>query len=192
MKYHVSEILSKLGADSREEAAEYWRRYNGMAPRFARVFRAILGGTAMKVAAGTAAIAIAGAGLVAVAVLFTPRDGKSVDAPTLEAVSVEEVGLLSNGTAVVVNLRADSREQWVARFREFTLILADGTEVEGTTFAYWAHDPDSIHRTVVPSGGASVSVGFQLPGEWVEPAAIVPPDGRTRIELPVASRLPTN
>ncbi len=26
VKYHVSEILSKLGADSREEAAEYWRR----------------------------------------------------------------------------------------------------------------------------------------------------------------------
>ncbi len=42
-KWHVSEIMSKLGADSREEAAEYWRRYNGLQPRFARVFRGTLG-----------------------------------------------------------------------------------------------------------------------------------------------------
>ncbi len=163
-----------------------------MAPRFARVFRAIVGGTAMKVATGAAAIGVVGAGLVTLAVLMTPSDAKTADAPTLEAVSVNEVGLLSSGTAVVVNLRADTREQWVARFREFTLILADGTEVEGTTFEYWAHDPDSIHRTVVPSGGASVSVGFVLPGEWVEPTAILLPDGLTRIELPVASRLPAD
>jgi DNA-binding CsgD family transcriptional regulator len=37
-KYHVSEILQKLGVDSREEAAEYWREFNS--PR-ARIGRAI-------------------------------------------------------------------------------------------------------------------------------------------------------
>jgi DNA-binding CsgD family transcriptional regulator/Tol biopolymer transport system component len=54
-KWHVAEILSKLHASSREEAAEYWRRYNGMAPRFARVFRALIASTATHWIAGGAA-----------------------------------------------------------------------------------------------------------------------------------------
>ncbi|MGH2626339.1 MAG: response regulator transcription factor, partial [Anaerolineales bacterium] len=60
-KWHVSEILSKLQADSREEAGEYWRRYNGLAPRFERIFRGIAGAVTTKWAAGTAAVAVAGA-----------------------------------------------------------------------------------------------------------------------------------
>jgi DNA-binding CsgD family transcriptional regulator len=65
-KWHVSEILSKLQAESREEAAEYWRRYNGFAPRFERIFRGITGGIALKWVAGTAAIAVAGAAAAAI------------------------------------------------------------------------------------------------------------------------------
>src|SRR5215207_5316949 len=57
VKYHVSEILSKLGSNSREEAADYWRRYNGWAPRFARVFRAATSGVVLKWTAATAALA---------------------------------------------------------------------------------------------------------------------------------------
>ena len=60
-KWHVSEILSKLQADQREEAADYWRRYNGLAPRFERIFRGIAGGFATKWIAGTAAVLVAGA-----------------------------------------------------------------------------------------------------------------------------------
>jgi DNA-binding CsgD family transcriptional regulator len=60
-KWHVSEILSKLQAESREEAAEYWRRYNGLAPRFGRVFRGIAGWSGMKwaFAGATALCAVA-------------------------------------------------------------------------------------------------------------------------------------
>ena len=61
-KWHVSEVLSKLNAESREEAAEYWRRYNGLAPRFARIFR----GVAPAAVLGWAGAAV---GLVAVAVV---------------------------------------------------------------------------------------------------------------------------
>ena len=48
-KWHVSEILTKLQAESREEAADYWRRYNGVAPRFGRIFRALVPGLSVEV-----------------------------------------------------------------------------------------------------------------------------------------------
>lgn len=64
-KWHVSEILSKLQADQREEAAEYWRRYNGLAPRFGRLFRGAGGTISTKWVAGAAA-----AGVFAVSAVF--------------------------------------------------------------------------------------------------------------------------
>jgi DNA-binding CsgD family transcriptional regulator/heat shock protein HslJ len=36
-KWHMREILSKLGVATREEAAEYWRRYNGWPARLRRI-----------------------------------------------------------------------------------------------------------------------------------------------------------
>jgi DNA-binding CsgD family transcriptional regulator/heat shock protein HslJ len=69
-KWHVSEILDKLDARSREEAADYWRRYNGLAPRFARVFRGIATAAALKwtaAAVAVTAVAVGGIAIVAVA-----------------------------------------------------------------------------------------------------------------------------
>ncbi|MGD9933875.1 MAG: LuxR C-terminal-related transcriptional regulator [Dehalococcoidia bacterium] len=66
-KFHVSEILSKLQVQSREEAAEYWRYRNGLRMRFSRIGGGIFGGADLKwVAAGTAVIA---AGAVAALIL---------------------------------------------------------------------------------------------------------------------------
>jgi len=72
VKYHVSEILSKLGADSREEAAEYWRLHNGMSQRFSRVFRStgLLGSLKWTVGA----VAIGGVALAAGAILLSRGD----------------------------------------------------------------------------------------------------------------------
>ena len=50
-KWHVREILSKLNASSREEAAEYWRHHNGLAPRFGRIFRGLARVSLPKLAA---------------------------------------------------------------------------------------------------------------------------------------------
>ena len=47
-KWHVSEILSKLGVSSREEAAEHWRHRNGLRTRFLRVGRGIPAPTRRK------------------------------------------------------------------------------------------------------------------------------------------------
>lgn len=55
-KWHVSEIITRLGVDSRDEAAEYWRHQNGLRMRFTRILRALFSPAALKVAGGSAAL----------------------------------------------------------------------------------------------------------------------------------------
>ncbi|MEO8707522.1 MAG: helix-turn-helix transcriptional regulator, partial [Lacisediminihabitans sp.] len=78
-KWHVSEIITKLGVDSREEAAAYGRSYNGMRRHLTRAFRSLLPGVApLKFGAAGAAIAAAAiAGVIVVVALQssgTPQD----------------------------------------------------------------------------------------------------------------------
>ena len=75
-KWHVSEILSKLQADSRDEAADYWRRYNGLSPRFARVFRGLTAGIAGKWVAAAGAVVAIGATAVLVAAALNDGSGE--------------------------------------------------------------------------------------------------------------------
>ncbi len=74
-KWHMREILSKLGVDTREEAAEYWRRYNGVAPRFSRLFRGVAGAGAVKwVPGGLVAAAVIGVAFIGVVLAFGDDD----------------------------------------------------------------------------------------------------------------------
>jgi DNA-binding CsgD family transcriptional regulator len=88
-KWHVSEILSKLPVDTREEAADEWRRHNGLAPRLQRVLRAIGTSAWLKWAGGSAAVltAVAAAAIiVALAINQTDDDAAAPDeTPTAEA-----------------------------------------------------------------------------------------------------------
>ena len=90
-KYHLSEILGKLHAESREEAADYWRRYNGLAPRFGRIFRGLTAGPLLKYVAGAGAVGVAAVGVVAVLALRGGPDEPSLPAseasPTSEAIA---------------------------------------------------------------------------------------------------------
>ena len=52
-KWHVSEIITRLGVDSRDEAAEYWRHHNGMRMRFSRVMAGLFSSGALKWSAAT-------------------------------------------------------------------------------------------------------------------------------------------
>ena len=74
-KWHVSEIITKLGVDTREEAAEYWRVHNGLRRRFGRAFRALLPASAWGKAAAAAGVAVVVAGVVVVAVVVTNSGG---------------------------------------------------------------------------------------------------------------------
>jgi DNA-binding CsgD family transcriptional regulator/WD40 repeat protein len=64
-KWHVSEVMTKLGTNSRDEAAEYWRAYNRLPLRFSRLVRGMVAGLALRKLAIGAGVA----GLVAVAAL---------------------------------------------------------------------------------------------------------------------------
>jgi|GEM_PF-1603332 len=56
-KWHVSEIITRLGVDSRDEAAEYWRHHNGLRMRFTRIASGFFSSAALKWSMGTAFVA---------------------------------------------------------------------------------------------------------------------------------------
>ena len=80
-KWHVSEVISRLGVTSREEAAECWREQNRLPSRFSRAVRGLFGAGLLKtVAAGAAAVTLGG-GVVVAAMVYTGGDGDAVQTP---------------------------------------------------------------------------------------------------------------
>lgn len=76
-KWHVSEVLSRLGVSSREEAAERWRAHHTPRARVSRALHALVALPLLKIAAGASAASVVatGAGIAIVAVAQTvPAD----------------------------------------------------------------------------------------------------------------------
>lgn len=73
-KWHVSEIISILGVDTREEAAEYWRQYNGFPARLRRIVVPVFAIPVLKWTAAGAAVAVVAAGAV-IALSLGDNDG---------------------------------------------------------------------------------------------------------------------
>lgn len=84
-KWHVREIITKLGVESREEAAEYWRAHNGLRLRFSRAVRALVPASAwLKVAfASTVGVLVAGVAVATIIALHQP--GEPIRAATSSA-----------------------------------------------------------------------------------------------------------
>ncbi|MEO9255096.1 MAG: helix-turn-helix transcriptional regulator [Tepidiformaceae bacterium] len=59
-KLNVSELLTKLGLDSREELAGYWRWHNRRSARVGRAFRGLLSLPVIKIAGGLGTVALVG------------------------------------------------------------------------------------------------------------------------------------
>ena len=73
-KWHVSEILAKLGANSRDEAADYWRVQNGLRPRLTRRLSWLAAGSALRWAGGAVlGLAVVG-GVVLLAMVLIDDD----------------------------------------------------------------------------------------------------------------------
>jgi len=90
-KWHVSEIISILGVDSREEAADYWREYNGLPARVRRVAAGLFaGGAALRwaAAAGIAALAV----VAGIAALVTLQALGSEETPSATATATSIPG----------------------------------------------------------------------------------------------------
>lgn len=78
-KWHVREIMAELDAPTREDAAEYWRAYNGLPSRFSRFAHGLVGLSFLRGAA-LAGGAIAAVGF-AVAVTFVAFGGDEPSRP---------------------------------------------------------------------------------------------------------------
>lgn len=78
-KWHVREIIGKLGASSREEAAALWRADQRPGVRLTRVFRGLALQTSLKWLAGAAGIAVIGVGIIATFVAV--QDGRGGSTP---------------------------------------------------------------------------------------------------------------
>lgn len=132
-KWHVAEILSKLQATSREEAAEYWRRRNGMVPRFARVFRGLIGSTAaLWIASGAIAGGVV-AGMVLGVAAMREGGGSPVtgSAPPMASSTVQHAtAVLSDGTDAY-----DYKPQLAYIAEDGETWLADATGDARTPFA---------------------------------------------------------
>ena len=106
-KWHVSEIITRLGVDSREEAAEYWRYQNGMRMRFTRIASGFFSSGALKWAAATAFVS--GVVIVSAMVIFALRDtggegvdhaGDGIETPGTTAASPTPIGSVTPAPSV--------------------------------------------------------------------------------------------
>ena len=89
-KWYVSQVIARLDATSREEAAEIWRREHAFPARLRRGFAAMATGAFLRrVAIGVGAATVVGVGLLVVVLAVGDHDDNSagLDAtPTLAAV----------------------------------------------------------------------------------------------------------
>ena len=60
-KWHVSEVISRLGVETREEATEVWREEHALPRRFSNAFHGLIGLGTLKIALGVAAVGTVGA-----------------------------------------------------------------------------------------------------------------------------------
>lgn len=91
-KWHVSEIISKLGVSTREEAADFWVRENRLTIRFGRRFRAVFALGGLRWAVGSAAVgAIVVVGFALLIAAVSEHEGAEANdmAPTAVPTDVE-------------------------------------------------------------------------------------------------------
>jgi DNA-binding CsgD family transcriptional regulator len=97
-KYHVREILGKLGAESREEAVALWTQRQRPLARLTRAFTALAAGGATRwIVAGSVAVTLAVA--FAVGVVLIARVGDHNDSPAQSSSDAPETPVATASTA---------------------------------------------------------------------------------------------
>ncbi|MGH2608484.1 MAG: pentapeptide repeat-containing protein [Tepidiformaceae bacterium] len=94
-KWHVSELITKLGVASREEVADYWRHERAPRRRLTRALRGLFAAPALKLASGGAAVGVAATGVVWVAIAAngggSPIAASVTVTPTLQVAVITPV-----------------------------------------------------------------------------------------------------
>ena len=176
-KWHVSEILSKLNSDSREEAAEYWRRYNGLAPRFARVFRGFVAGGVGKAVTG-GAIAVVAVGVAGVLLLASGDDDELVSPGTPEptpaaaatSIASRDSDLVIVGDDLPYLVKSDGLKGCAGREVEVSWLFQVVTPGEGVEERLF----DLTHVLVDADGRLEAELAplTEFPGTWKGHVAI--------------------
>jgi DNA-binding CsgD family transcriptional regulator len=135
-KWHVSEVISRLGVTSREEAAEYWREQNRLPGRFARAMRGLFGAGLLKTAAAGAAAATLSGGVVVAALVFDGgRDDITQTSPS----------------TIFTEAEARERAPYIAGEYLKQTDIPQTTEVDGHPLS--VDDLPIIELLYVPAGG---------------------------------------
>ena len=182
-KYHVSEVMAKLGVDSREAAAELWKAQESMRARFFRRPRVLVPGSVLLKllgVAGAAVVAVAAASMVILAATRSGDDRKSIS-PVATA-SVTEQAALSSTQTLVAGLIMPTAPQPQPALVEAG--AGDSWRLLVTEAAVRAFRPDE----------AILALGFDLSPPRVD---VLDPDGRivARVETgyqPMARINPAN
>jgi len=182
-KWHVREIISILGVDGREDAAEYWRRQNGLAARFSRLVQALWFlprlGLAKAIVAGVVVLVPVG---VAIAVADA-MNGTGPDAEVAAVVSASPLTLASPTPAPVATLATG--RLCIAG----DLLIGSDERIENGAFVYEARITKPrgcdltgpIEAFVVEDAAA----GFQGARLLTERAGLVAPVGTDRVFVTV-------
>ncbi|MBA4180184.1 MAG: hypothetical protein C0506_06295 [Anaerolinea sp.] len=173
-KWHVREVLGRLGVDSREAAADIWRREHGLARRLVRG-----GGWLLAIGPAKGALAAAGiAASVAVAVaggVYLLDSGQAPSAPAVpEVASPSPNAGASPGSPLVIEVIAIARAGDLAAFKRLMRTfphecsninsdqvpcppgVAEGSQVDAfsassaTRGVVWGEDQESLLDTTVP------------------------------------------
>ena len=102
-KWHVSELLTKLGFSSREELTGYWRWHNRPGARLGRTFRGLFALPAFKIAGAVAGAATL-AGVAVVAWLAVGGTDKQVPQRVPPFELVAQVTVVDNSRTVGTNI----------------------------------------------------------------------------------------
>jgi DNA-binding CsgD family transcriptional regulator len=143
-KWHVSEVISRLGVETREEAAEVWREENSLPRRFTTLMRGLAGLTTLKVVAGSAAASIVAATGIGAFVVIRDSGADAEDPPVVAARQFPNA-IYSGPEAAAVGrqlaMEVIASDPWVAsltfksrKLEPSDLRLSDANFFEDSTF----------------------------------------------------------
>ncbi|MFN0147640.1 MAG: helix-turn-helix transcriptional regulator [Dehalococcoidia bacterium] len=142
VKWHMSEILSKLGVTSRDEAADYWESRNALAGRAGRWVKALFALPAMKWTAGTAAALAVGATGLALWLSMGGPETRQGDEP-IPPFSLTAVLRTAGGVETKVEWKYNDRRHWLIKQSGGDGItdVADGNRHLTGQSTYWSEQP---------------------------------------------------
>lgn len=194
-KWYVSEVISKLGVTSREEAAGRWRGVNSRSARLGRAVKSLLG-VPLAARVATAAVGVTALAGGAVVIGGLAKDGivaeVSPDETATPAVTPLVPAIPTGPTFLVASLtKGDFRRDFyvfesdrgVCFESSNTMYTPDG--MNGYTRSYLPPVSGNLcHDAATPSPNAGAPGGLHLtlspgPGAWVGAGMVAP--GVTRL-----------